>query len=86
MANKKNYTVPTDAFISTPEETPEAQSIEDIKIPAGYKIVRESRSKRLQLLITPTTEADLKTAAKIKGISLNELCNNIFDEFLREGK
>lgn len=58
---------------------------ESFTVPEGYKLVKESKSKRLQLLVTPTTAANLKTAAAVEGISLNELCNRIFEEYLKRG-
>lgn len=90
MANKKkDFTTPTAAFISSmpQEETPAAptDSAEGFTVPEGYKLIRESKSKRLQLLVTPTIAANLKTAAAVEGISLNELCNRIFEEFLKRG-
>lgn len=90
MANKKkDFTTPTAAFISSmpQEETPitATDSAEGFTVPEGYKLIRESKSKRLQLLVTPTTAANLKTAAAVEGISLNELCNRIFEEFLKRG-
>ena len=85
---KQKFTAPTDAFLSSisQEETPaaEAPAAENFTVPAGYRLIRESKSKRLQLLVTPTTAANLKTAAAVQGISLNELCNRIFEEYLKE--
>ena len=90
MANKKKgFTTPTSAFItSMPEEAPAgaADTGEGFTVPAGYRLIRESRNKRLQLLVTPTIAADLKTAAAIEGTSLNELCNRIFEEYLKGDK
>lgn len=90
MANKKkDFTTPTAAFISSmPQEDTTAaatESAEGFTVPEGYKLIRESKSKRLQLLVTPTIAANLKTAAAVEGISLNELCNRIFEEFLKRG-
>lgn len=84
----KNFEVPTSAFITrAQEQIPEAAEIDidNIQLPAGYRIVREAKSKRLQLLITPTTLANLKTAAALDGLSLNELCNRILDGYLTKG-
>ena len=87
---KKDFTTPTDTFISSiPQEestAPAGNGAEGFTVPAGYKLIRESKSKRLQLLVTPTIAANLKTAAAVEGISLNELCNRIFEEFLKGGK
>ena len=76
-------------FISAaekPQETPQAAQ-EGIIIPKGYKLVRENKSARLQLLIRPSTKEALKEEAAALGISVNDLANNIFEEHLigREG-
>lgn len=85
MANKKkDFTTPTEAFISVPEEKP--VEMEPFKIPAGYRLVRESKSQRLQLLVTPTVAAELRAAAEKEGWSLNELCNRIFEAYLKGNK
>lgn len=84
MAKKKDFTTPTSAFISIPEEKP-AVTADNFEVPEGYRLVRESKSQRLQLLVTPTLAANMKTAAVMAGISLNELCNRIFEEYLNRG-
>lgn len=82
MANKKNFNTPAEAFFTKTEEKPASKSINDIEIPAGYKLVKEGKSARMQLLVTPTISSGLKSAAAVQGISLNELCNKIFEEYL----
>lgn len=52
-------------------------------VPKGYRLVRETKNKRLQLLTTPTIAENLKAAAVVKGLSVNELCNRIFEDYLR---
>lgn len=85
MANrKKDFTTPTEAFISVPEEAP--AEMETFKIPAGYRLVREGKSKRMQLLVTPTTASELRAVADREGLSLNELCNRIFETYLKGNK
>ena len=79
---KKDFTAPTDLFLTKDEGT-QLPTTEGIAVPEGYVLVREPRSKRLQLLITPTIENNLKQVALVKNISLNELCNRIFEEYLR---
>lgn len=51
--------------------------------PPGYKLVREPKSRRMQLLVRPTIADGLKAAAAEKGVSLNELANMVFEEYLR---
>lgn len=89
MAKKKDFTNPTELFLSTPQEISEpaemmAADPESFTVPEGYRLIRESKSKRLQLLVTPTIAANMKAAAMIEGISLNELCNRIFEDYLRK--
>lgn len=87
---KKGFTTPTAAFISSmpQEETAPEPTIKvpGFTVPEGYRLVRESKSKRLQLLVTPTIAANLRAAAAVEDISLNELCNRIFEEYLKGGK
>lgn len=52
----------------------------EIRIPKGYVLARESKSERLQLLIRPTTLKKLKKEAAERGISLNELCNRLLEK------
>lgn len=84
---KKDFKSAADVFF-TPQEPParEMPDLPEFQVPAGYRLVKESKNKRLQLLITPTIQADLKTAAMLEGISVNELCNRIFEEYLRKGE
>ncbi len=83
---KKTFTTPTDAFITSVEdERLKDANIDSFKVPVGYRLVRESKSQRIQLLVTPSTATDLKTAAEVQGISLNELCNRIFEDYLKRG-
>ena len=56
---------------------------ETFEVPAGYRLVREPKSRRMQLLVTPATAASLKDRAAQKGVSLNELANRIFEDYLR---
>ena len=90
MANqRKSFSTPTAAFLSGMREEPEEQTKsapEGYTVPQGYKLVRESKSARLQLLVTPAVSADLKSAAAAEGISLNELCNRIFEGYLKGDK
>ena len=88
MAKTKSFEMetPTNAFITgkTDDRRPDPTiQLKNIEVPRGYKLVKESKSKRIQLLVTPSTFADLKAAALTQDISLNQLCNRIFEEYLR---
>ena len=77
---KKNA---AELFISTPEapEAPEAIQ-EGVTVPKGYKLVRENKSARMQLLVRPTTKEAIKKIADMDGVSMNDLVNSIFEEYI----
>jgi predicted HicB family RNase H-like nuclease len=83
MAQKKNFKNPAMQFISTAdaEEQQEAQQQEGVTIPKGYKLVKENKSERMQLLVRPATKEAIKKAAAAQGLSMNDLVNNILDEY-----
>lgn len=72
-----------------PKKKPEAKKPADpagYEIPAGKRLAPELRNERLQLLISTRLKEGLKKAAELKGVSTNELINNIVSEYLeREG-
>lgn len=78
---KKN---PAELFISAAEEAPAEtqQTPEGITIPKGYKLVKENKSERMQLLVRPATKAAIKAEADAQGLSMNDLINTIFEEYL----
>lgn len=85
MADKKKSFKTESPFITEPkaEEAEENKiTLADFKTPANYRLVKEVRSVRVQLTITETISRGLKSAAATEGISLNELCNRIFEDYL----
>lgn len=52
------------------------------EIPEGYRLVRENKNARMQLLVRENTKKALKRAAILEGVSLNELANRIFDDYI----
>ena len=86
----KNFKKNTaELFISAADETQEAPQAaqEGFSIPKGYKLVKESKSERMQLLVSKTLKDAIKQEAKAQGLSMNELANAIFEEYLeRKGK
>ena len=53
--------------------------------PEGYKLVpTESKTARLQLLITPTTKEQLKRRSKAEGRSINDICNQAITDYLSQ--
>lgn len=72
--------------ISAADEPQETQQQEGVTIPEGYKLVKEYKTERIQLLIRPTTKAALKQMAAAQGTSLNDLINQILDKSIEEGE
>lgn len=56
------------------------------QLPAGYKLVKENKTERMQFLVRPTTKKGLQELAKIKDISINELANIIFEEYIERAE
>lgn len=83
MAGKETFENPAELFAGQLEGTA-ATDPEAVNIPEGYRLVRESKSKRLQLLVTPTIAENLKAIALLRKCSVNELCNRIFEEYMRK--
>lgn len=85
MVNKREFKKDvSETFISEAEKPIKA---EDIVIPKGYKLVKENKSARMQLLVRPETKNGIKELAEAAGVSMNDLANDIFDEYLeRQGK
>ena len=57
------------------------------EVPKGYKLVKENKSERLQLLVRPYAKEEIKKLAKAQGISVNDLINGILEDYIeRQGK
>lgn len=93
MASKKTFVQDLDntaeLFISKPAEKPaEAeQEAPKGKAPEGYHLnplYVENKSRRLQLLVKPSTVEKLKARAKQDGTSVNDIVNTILEDALRE--
>ncbi len=78
-------TNPTELFLSAPaaHEPQQAEPAAAAAIPQGYTLTRESKTKRLQLLIRPTTDAALQHIAAERGTSKNDLINQALEEFIK---
>ena len=64
-----------------PDPTEEKASAPSI--PEGFKLVStETKSKRLQLLITPSLHTKLQNLAKAENTSVNEVANRAFDYYI----
>lgn len=66
---------PVMTYISKPTEADAPAPVEEAPVKeSGY---REARSKRIQVLLKPSTYAKLKARATAESVSVNELINNI---------
>ena len=84
MAKKDFKKNTAELFISTAEEPERIHSqghTSLLDLPKGYKLVKENKSERMQLLVRPTTKEAIKKAAEAQGISMNDLVNQILDEY-----
>ena len=91
----KSYKKDTTAFfLSSAQDAVELDPVqtekekkdpEGVQIPDGYRLVKETKSKRMQLLVRPSTQDALKKAAAREGISVNDLANRIFEEYIEKG-
>lgn len=90
MARKDFKKSPAEIFISAAEEQQEA--LQDAQaagftIPKGYRLEKDYKSERMQLLVRPATKEAIRALATEQGLSMNDLVNNIFEKYLeRQGK
>lgn len=88
---RKEYS-PTESFINMTQTTEEkaAPNTEDLKtleelkkeLPKFHTIEKEKKSVRLNLLLRPTTKKELKAEADRKDTSINNLINDILEEYI----
>lgn len=79
----------TERFFSGNAKDTTGEKTEQINIPEGYKLVpadweqkpTETRSKRLQLLITPSLHEKLQDISRAEQISINEIANRAFTAY-----
>ena len=83
----------TEFFLSSGQDAVELDPVqpakektdpEGVQIPDGYKLVKETKSKRMQLLVRKSTLEALQKAAAREHISVNELANRIFEEYIEK--
>ncbi len=67
--------------IKAPAETPGVE----YDVPKGYRLVKETKTRRLHITTTPSTAEALMRIAKAQGVSLNALCNKLFNEYIKAG-
>lgn len=61
------------------------EDLEGLNLPRGYKVVKEARSERIQLLVRPSTKELLQADANKAGKSLNEFVNDLIEDYLGKG-
>ena len=81
MAAKKSFTNPAMQFITAPEEVQPQAELEKQDMPEKRLPLRETKSERMQLLVKPSTKRALKRIAAARGQSMNDLANEIIDEY-----
>lgn len=85
MAKKDFKKNTAELFISAADkEEPARQQAEQdgVAIPKGYRLVKENKSDRMQLLVRPALKEAIKQEAAAQGVSMNDLVNCIFEEYL----
>lgn len=93
------YTNVAEQFITKPEDLHEAQeqkeqeattvpaqAIEDLKLPAGYRLVKEAKTKKTQVAMQPSLFNAVKEVAEKQGQSFNEMLHILLREALENYK
>lgn len=84
-SNLEDLDNPALQFISTVLNKNQSDNKQDKNItPEGYKLVPESKSKRLQLLIQPSLYKKIKEKALANGTSVNDTIHTILTLALRQ--
>lgn len=86
---KKDFKNVNDLFITPVQPAapePEAQEVEQPAETPEPVAIQETKSRRLQLLIRPSTDKALTKEAKRKRISKNELINQILEAHTKGAK
>ena len=56
-------------------------------IPKGYRLVKETKSERMHIMLRPSIKEGLKAKADAQGTSVNDLINSILEEYIdRKGE
>ena len=84
MAKKDFKKNTAELFISAADKEEPARLAEHdgVAIPKGYRLVKENKSDRMQLLVRPALKEAIKQEAAAQGVSMNDLVNCIFEEYL----
>lgn len=74
------------AFADAVHRTGKDEHMEGIEIAKGYELKRETKSRRVQLLMRPYTHERMKQLAEEDGISFNELMNRVCDAYVNDNE
>lgn len=77
-------------FTTTPEEfltkQSEEVSVEDYKVPKGYRLKPLPKNERMHILVTSETRQAIKNIADRRGMSMNALLNEIIEEYVENNE
>lgn len=84
---KSTEALAAELFISAADEQEQEARQEDLgenKPRLGYKIgyIPENKTERMQLLVKPSIKKAIKELSAKRELSMNELINQIFEEYL----
>ena len=82
---KSTEALAAELFISAADEQEARQEdLGENKPRLGYKIgyIPENKTERMQLLVKPSIKSAIKELSTKRGLSMNELINQIFEEYL----
>ena len=88
MAKKDFKKNTAEMFVTIPAEEAKAVNADQKEtpggfvVPKGYRLEKETKSVRLQLLVRPGTKEAIKDLAEQQGLSMNDLVNTILEEYL----
>lgn len=74
------------AFMSGTNQPATAQDPEALEVPKGYKLVKESRTVRMQILVDADTKQYLKDKSYKLGLSMNEIINQALEDYIKKNK
>lgn len=69
-------------FLSNPKK--EEVDIDSYPVPKGYRLKPLPKNERMHCLVTTETRTALREIATRRGISVNKLINEIFEEYLKD--
>ncbi len=80
---KKDIENYTGKLLADPAEEQPAPPIRSAAGTGSGTAPKETKSRRMQLLVKPSTAERLEAAAAEEGLSMNELVNRLMEEYLQ---